>query len=58
MSKTLKDNIKRWTVWRETALSVGIIQGRTTVSGVSRSFDPAPSASLAHGESPGHKRRE
>ncbi|WRY34813.1 DUF1153 domain-containing protein [Thioclava litoralis] len=43
MSKTLEDSIKRWTAKRKTALVIEIIQGKTTVSEASRSFDLTPS---------------
>jgi transposase-like protein len=40
---TMDDSIKRWTAKRKTALVIEIIQGKTTVSEASRSFDLAPS---------------
>ena len=40
MSKTMEDSIKRWTAKRKTALVIEIIQGKTTVSEASRSFEP------------------
>ncbi|WP_022708560.1 DUF1153 domain-containing protein [Paracoccus zeaxanthinifaciens] len=43
MSKTMEDSIKRWTVKRKTALVIEIIQGKTTVSEASRSYDLTPS---------------
>ena len=43
MSKTMDDSIKRWTAKRKTALVIEIIQGKTTVSEASRSFDLTPS---------------
>lgn len=43
MSKTMEDSIKRWTAKRKTALVIEIIQGKTTVSEASRSFDLTPS---------------
>ena len=43
MSKTMEDSIKRWTAKRKTALVIEIIQGKTTVSEASRSFDMTPS---------------
>ena len=43
MSMTMDDGIKRWTAKRKTALVVEIIQGKTTVSEASRSFDLTPS---------------
>ena len=39
MSMTMEDSIKRWTAKRKTALVIEIIQGKTTVSEASRSFD-------------------
>lgn len=43
MSMTMDDSIKRWTAKRKTALVIEIIQGKTTVSEASRSFDLTPS---------------
>lgn len=43
MSMTMEDSIKRWTAKRKTALVIEIIQGKTTVSEASRSFDLNPS---------------
>ena len=43
MSMTKDDRIKRWTAKRKTALVIEIIQGKTTVSEASRSFDLSPS---------------
>ena len=43
MSKTMEDSIKRWTAKRKTVLVIEIIQGKTTVSEASRSFDLTPS---------------
>ena len=43
MSMTMEDSIKRWTAKRKTALVIEIIQGKTTVSEASRSFDLSPS---------------
>ena len=43
MSMTMEDSIKRWTAKRKTALVIEIIQGKTTVSEASRSFDISPS---------------
>ena len=43
MSMTMDENIKRWTAKRKTALVIEIIQGKTTVSEASRSFDLSPS---------------
>jgi transposase-like protein len=39
----MEDSIKRWTAKRKTALVIEIIQGKTTVSEASRSFDLTPS---------------
>ncbi|WP_233589090.1 DUF1153 domain-containing protein [Falsigemmobacter faecalis] len=39
----MEDSIKRWTAKRKTALVIEIIQGKTTVSEASRSFDLSPS---------------
>ena len=38
----MHDGIKRWTAKRKTALVIEIIQGKTTVSEASRSFDLTP----------------
>lgn len=43
MSMTMDENIKRWTAKSKTALVIEIIQGKTTVSEASRSYDLAPS---------------
>ena len=43
MNMTMEDSIKRWTAKRKTALVIEIIQGKTTVSEASRSFDLSPS---------------
>ncbi|ANB32873.1 transposase [Rhodovulum sulfidophilum] len=43
MSKTMDDSIKRLTAKRKTALVIEIIQGKTTASEASRSFDLTPS---------------
>ena len=43
MSMKMEDEIKRWTAKRKSALVLDIIQGKTTVSEASRSFDLAPS---------------
>lgn len=43
MSMTMEDSIKRWTAKRKTALVIEIIQGKTTISEASRSFDLSPS---------------
>jgi transposase-like protein len=39
----MEDDIKRWTAKRKAALVMEIIQGKTTVSEASRSFDLPPS---------------
>lgn len=43
MSPLMEDVIKRWTAKRETALVLDIIQGKTTVSKASRTYDLNPS---------------
>lgn len=43
MSGTMDDSINRWTAKRKAALVIEIIQGKTTVSEASRSFDLTPS---------------
>lgn len=43
MSKMMDDEIKRWTAKRKSALVMEIIQGKTTVSEASRSYDLSPS---------------
>lgn len=43
MSTKMKDEIKQWTVKRKSALVLDIIQGKTTVSEASRSYDMSPS---------------
>ncbi|VVD62483.1 transposase [Pandoraea eparura] len=43
MSMKMEDEIKRWTAKRKSALVLDIIQGKTTISEASRSFDLAPS---------------
>ena len=43
MSMTMEDEIKRWTAKSKAALVMEIIQGKTTISEASRSFDIAPS---------------
>ena len=43
MSMKMEDEIKRWTAKRKSALVLDIIQGKTTVSEASRSFDLTPS---------------
>jgi transposase-like protein len=43
MSMKMEEDIKRWTAKRKAALVMEIIQGNTTVSEASRSFDIAPS---------------
>lgn len=39
----MDDSIRRWMAKRKTALVIEIIQGKTTVSEASRSFDLTPS---------------
>lgn len=43
MSMVMEEEIKRWTAKRKAALVMEIIQGRTSVSEASRSFDIPPS---------------
>ncbi|GGG65423.1 transposase [Salipiger pallidus] len=43
MSKAVVDSIKRWAAKRKTGLVIEIIQGKTTVSEASQSFDLTPS---------------
>ena len=43
MDMTMEDEIKRWTAKRKAALALEIIQGKTSISEVSRAFDIAPS---------------
>ena len=43
MSAVMEEDIKRWTARRKAALVLEIIQGKTTVAEVSRSFDITPS---------------
>ena len=43
MSTVMEDDIKRWTAKRKTALVLDIIQGKTTVSEASRTYDLNPS---------------
>ena len=43
MSVVMEEEIKRWTARRKSALVLEIIQGKTTVAEVSRSFDLPPS---------------
>src|SRR3990167_4229538 len=43
MSTVIEDVIKRWTAKRKTALVLGIIQGKSTISDASRAFDLNPS---------------
>jgi transposase-like protein len=40
---TMEDDIKRWTAKRKAALVMEIIQGKTSISEASRSFDISPS---------------
>jgi len=39
----IKDEIKRWTAKRKSALVLDIIQGKTTVAEASRAYDLSPS---------------
>jgi len=39
---TMEDDIKRWTAKRKAALVVGIFQGKTSISEVSRAFVVSP----------------
>ena len=43
MSETVNEDIKRWTAKRKSALVIEIIQGKTTVAEVSRTYDLTPS---------------
>ncbi|CAM4126450.1 MULTISPECIES: DUF1153 domain-containing protein [Kerstersia] len=43
MSKTMEEDIKRWTAKRKSALVLDIIQGKATVSEASRQYDLSPS---------------
>lgn len=43
MSKTMEEDIIRWTAKRKSALVLDIIQGKTTVSEASRQYDLSPS---------------
>ncbi len=43
MSMVMEEEFKRWTAKRKAALVMEIIQGKTTVSEVSRAFDIPPS---------------
>ena len=43
LNMTMEESIKPWTAKRRTALVIEIIQGKTTVSEASRSFDLSPS---------------
>lgn len=43
MSETMTETVKRWTAKRKSALVIEIIQGKTTVSEASRSYDLTPS---------------
>jgi transposase-like protein len=43
MSVGMDEDIKRWTARRKAAVVLEIIQGKTTVSKVSRQFDLTPS---------------
>jgi len=42
MSMTMEDDIKRWTSKRKVALVMEIIQGKSSISETSRSFDVSP----------------
>jgi len=42
MSLKMDEDIKRWTAKRKSALVLDIIQGKTTVSEASRSYDLSP----------------
>ncbi|HEX7388183.1 MAG TPA: integrase core domain-containing protein [Castellaniella sp.] len=46
MSTKMEDEIKRWTARRKSALVLDIIQGKTTVSEASRSYDLSRSYGL------------
>ncbi|MDE2433808.1 MAG: DUF1153 domain-containing protein [Burkholderiales bacterium] len=43
MSTVMEEDIKRWTAKRKTALVLDVIQGKTTVSEASRTYDLNPS---------------
>jgi transposase-like protein len=43
MSTVMEEDFKRWTAKRKSALVLDIVQGKTTVSEASRSYDIAPS---------------
>ena len=43
MSTKMDEDLNRWTAKRKAALIMDIMQGKTTVSEASRSFDLAPS---------------
>ena len=43
MSTLMEEDLKRWTAKRKTALVMDIIQGKTTVSEASRTYDLNPS---------------
>lgn len=43
MSETMTEPVKRWTAKRKSALVIEILQGKTTVSEASRSYDLSPS---------------
>ena len=47
MNITMDDKVKRWTAKRKSALVIEIIQGKTTVSEASRSYDLSPAANAA-----------
>ncbi|MFT8277267.1 DUF1153 domain-containing protein, partial [Kerstersia gyiorum] len=42
MSKTMEEDIKRWTAKRKSELVLDIIQGKATVSEASRQYDLSP----------------
>lgn len=43
MSVVMEEDVKRWTAKRKAALVTEIIQGKTTISEASRSYDLSPS---------------
>jgi len=43
MSTVMEEDFKRWTAKRKSALVMDLIQGKTTVSEASRSYDITPS---------------
>lgn len=42
MSIAMKQDIKRWTAKRKSALVLDIIQGKTTIAEASRAYDLSP----------------